>query len=120
MADITQLLDKARALGDALAAHDVPRAYHAAQQAARRDSGAQTLMRDYHAQINHIRDMEAQQRPIEVADKQKLKDLEQRMATSDVLRQLMRAQADYVALMNQVNEVMEAPLLALAEGLPSK
>jgi cell fate (sporulation/competence/biofilm development) regulator YlbF (YheA/YmcA/DUF963 family) len=116
--DIQDLLTSARALGAALAAHPTVCAYYAAQRAARADGNAQRLMRDYHAKLNQIQQFEAEQKPIEVADKQKLKSLEAEMAGNDALKALMRTQADYVALMAQVNGAIDGPLGELNTGEP--
>lgn len=114
MADYGDLLAKAGALGEALAAHPTVRDYHAAQKAARDDRTAQELVTTYQTQLGRIRTLEASGKPVEVADKQKLKTIEQQMSGSDVLKRLMRAQADYIDLMNRVNQAMDAPLAALA------
>ena len=114
MPDIQNLLTKARELGEALAAHQTVRDYHAAQQAVRHDQSAQKLLQDYQTQIAHLQELDAAQQPIEVADKQKLKGFEGQMASHPTLKTLLRAQVDYVQLMTQVNQAMEAPLTALA------
>ncbi len=118
MSQIPELLAKARELGEALAAHPHVTTYYAAQRAARGDAAAQKLLQDYHSHLNRISQLEAEQKPIEVADKHKLRDLENQIAGQEALKILMRAQADYVALMNQVNQAMEAPLAEL--GVPEK
>ena len=110
MQDTENLLSKAQQLGEALAAHPGVKAHYEAQRCVRTDTAARKLLKDYQAQLDHIRQMEAQQQPVEVADKQKLKQLEAQMAGNEVLKTLMRTQTDYVALMNQVNQAMEAPL----------
>ena len=103
---------QARALGEAIAAHPRVRDYTAAQQALRQDPSAQSLLQAYGQQAERIRTLEQAQKPVEVADKQKLAEIEGQMATNEALKLLMRCQADYVELMNQVNQAMEAPLTA--------
>ena len=68
------------------------------------------MLKAYTEQARHIHTLEVEQKPIEVADKHKLAEYEQKMASNAALKEFMRAQADYVALMNQVNQAMEAPL----------
>ena len=118
MQDIQDLLTKARALGQALAAHPVVKTHHAAQQAVHADAAAQKLLTNYQMQLNHVRDLEAQLKPVEVADKQKLKTLEAQIAGQESLKLLMRTQADYVALMAQVNREIDGPLASLAPPEP--
>jgi len=120
MADDQDLLGKATALGQALASHPRVREHYAAQRGVREDAAAQQLLRDYQTHLNHIHQLEAEQKPIEVADKQKLKDFETQMAGNEALKALMRTQANYVALMAQVNQAMEAPLAGLRGPEPAK
>lgn len=112
MADIRGLLDQARALGEAIAKHPHIQVFLAAQDNARKDGEAQQLLEAYKKQAEHIRLLEAQRKPVEPADKRKLADYEQKLASNPALKELMRAQADYVALMNQINRAMEGPLAA--------
>lgn len=107
---------KARSLGEALAAHPLVRDYYAAQQAARTDEAARKLLTDYQQHVAHLHQLEAEQRPIEPADKRKLHEFETGMATNEALKRLMRVQADYVALMSQVNQAMDEPLVALTQS----
>ena len=118
MSDVQDLLTEARALGETLAAHPVVRAHRAAQRAIQSDAGAQKLLVDYQNHLNQIHDLEAQRKPVEPAHKQKLRSLETAMAGQESLKTLMRTQADYVALMNQVNQAIDEPLASLAGPEP--
>lgn len=119
MSDEQELIGKARALGEALARHPRIRAHLQAQRAVANDESAQKVLRDYEAQLQHIRKLEAEQKPVEVADKQRLAALQGELAGNDALKQLMRTQTDYVALMSRVNQAMDAPLSAAAQEEPS-
>ncbi|MBU0639992.1 MAG: YlbF family regulator [Planctomycetes bacterium] len=112
MADTKELMAQAQALGNAIAGHARVRDYLAARQAVQNSVDTQTLLRDYQQHTEHIRKLEAEQKPIEVADKQKLAALEHRMSGDDALKSLMRSQADYAELMTQINRAMEAALVA--------
>lgn len=112
MTDIQELLDRARALGEAIANHPHVQAFSAAREKVEKDAEAQQVLKAYEEQARHVRQLEAERKPIEVADKRKLAECEQGMASNEALKELMRRQADYVALMNQVNQAMEAPLAA--------
>lgn len=116
MPDVQDLLSKASALGTALAAHPTVQAHYQAQRAVRADTVAQKLLQDYQGHLNHIRQLEAEMNPIEVADKQKLKALEGQMAGQESLKALMRTQADYIALMSQVNNAIDGPMAGLAQA----
>ena len=119
MDELREVLDKARALGEALAAHPRMRDYTAARQAVAGDTNAQDLLKSYSEQAEHIRRLEATQQPVEVADKQKIAEIEKGMAANEALKRLMRSQADYIELMNRVNEAMEAPLAPTQQADPS-
>lgn len=110
MSDVQDLLKKADELGRAIAGNEKVRAYLTARTAVQNDSDAQALLRDYQAQAVHVQQLQAQQQPIEVADKQKLAELEGKMAGNESLKGLMRTQADYIELMNKINQAMEKPL----------
>ncbi len=116
MSTTQELLVKARELGIALAAHPSVRAHLAAQQAVRTDADARQLLYEYQAQLQHIDQLRVTQQPIEPADRQRLRDLENRMAAQESVKNLMRTQADYAALMAQVNEAIDGPLSALNAG----
>ena len=110
MAEVQELLEKAHALGEAIAKHPYVQAFVAARERTEKDPQAQELLKAYSQQAERIRRLEAQGKPIEVADKRKLAEFEQKLASDAALKDLMRAQVDYVTLMNQVNQAMEAPL----------
>ena len=114
MQGMQDLVARAGELGEALAANPTVIAHYEAQRAVRDDKSAQQLLKDYQEQMTRIQQFEAQNKPIEVDDKRKLKELEAGMAGNDALKALMRTQADYVALMNDVNQAMDAPLAKLA------
>ena len=120
MSDMQDLLARAGVLGEALAAHPTVRGHYDAQRAVRTDTSAQQLLRDYQDHAKRMRQLEAEQKPVEVEDKRKLRDLEQQMARHETLKRFMRTQADYVALMAQVNAAMDAPLAALLPPEPAE
>lgn len=112
MSDTHDLVRRARELGEALAQHPAIRQFQQARQAVQADPAAQDLLKQYMQQAGRIRQLQAGGKPIEVADKHKLRDLEHAMASNDALKQMTRWQTEYLALMNQVQSAMEAPLLA--------
>jgi cell fate (sporulation/competence/biofilm development) regulator YlbF (YheA/YmcA/DUF963 family) len=110
MTDAVDVLSKARLLGEALAAHPRVQAMHAAQRSVHADQAAQALLKQYQEHAAAIRRREAEGKPIEPADKRKLAELESGMAGNEALKRMMRAQADYLDLMNQVHETMDGAL----------
>lgn len=111
-----ELLQQATALGAALAEHERVKAFLAAQQAVQRDAAAQQSLRAYSEYAQLIHTKEAQQQPIEPEEKHKLAELEQELSASDIVKELMRRQADYLELMREVNDAISAPIGAAAKA----
>ena len=86
MAEVQGLLDQARALGEAIANHPLMQAFAAARAKVENDTAAQQVLKAYEEQAKHIRQLEAQRKPIEVADKRKLAECEQKMASNQALK----------------------------------
>ncbi len=116
MPEIQDLLDKARALGTALAAHPIVRQYHAAQRTMRADDEALELFQAYQRQAERIRQLEAENLNVGDSERAKLQTLQSRFAGNTSLKDLLKSQTEYVHLMSQVNQAMEAPLNALLQG----
>lgn len=110
MNDAAPLLDQARTLGRAIAAHPRIKAFLEARDQIGRDPAAQKILGTYQQAMEKLQQLEAENKPIEVADKHKIRDLEAEMSANDAIKALMRTQADYVELMTQVNRAMEEPL----------
>jgi cell fate (sporulation/competence/biofilm development) regulator YlbF (YheA/YmcA/DUF963 family) len=116
MADTQELINQARTLGEAIAKHSDVRAFLSARAAVEQNADAQTLLKAYSEHAQQIRRLEAEQKPIEVADKHKLAEYEQQMASNEALKKMIAAQVNYVALMNRVYQAMEAPLAAVQKS----
>jgi len=110
MADTQELINQARALGEAIARHPDVQAFLRARTEVEEDAAAQELLKAYSAHAQHLRQLEVEQKPVEVADKHKLAEYEQQMASNEALKKMVAAQVGYVTLMNKVNQAMEAPL----------
>ena len=110
MADDQQLINQAKSLGQAIAAHPSVQAFLKARDAVLKDTDAQRLMTDYQRHTDKMGQLEMENKPIEVADKHKLRELETGMASNPALKELMRSQADYTYLMTRINQAMEEPL----------
>lgn len=112
MADDQQLINQARSLGQALAAHPSVQAFLKARDAIMKDTQAQQIMANYQRHTDKLAQLEIENKPIEVTDKHKLRELETGMASNPALKELMRTQADYTYLMTRINQAMEEPLHA--------
>lgn len=106
------LIEQARSLGEAIAKHSTVQAFIAARRATEGDTTAQELLKEYAAAAQRVQQLEQTQQPIEPADKQRLAMAQQKMAGHDAVKELMRTQSDYAALMYRINEAMQKPLEA--------
>ena len=100
------LIAKAQELGRLLAEHKRFEALIAARDAVRKDAAASKLLRDYDAKAQHIHALLAQGKPVEVADKRTLSELEQQMASNESLKTMARAQADFSEMMSKINRAI--------------
>lgn len=106
----TELFTQARALGEALARHERVASFLAARDALTRDAQAQRLMQDYQRHAERLDQLAHERKPIEVADKRTLAELEGQLSTNACVKEFMRRQADYLELMNHVYAEIEGPL----------
>jgi len=110
MADMAELLSLANRLGDAIAAHPRVKAFVQAQAAVEKSDEAKKLLNTFEFAAARIHELEQQGQPIEPEDKRRMRDSEQALSRSAELQALMRAQADYIELMNEINTAMSAPV----------
>ena len=104
-----EILGLACQLGKRIAEHPRGKAFREAQRALAEDSEAQSLLKEFNDQAQHIQALEAQNRPIEPEDKRKLADTQQRVAGNPYLSSYAKAQADYLEMMQQVSSAIENP-----------
>lgn len=115
MASTQEILDDARKLGEKIAEHDTTRKLERALKALDADTKAQRALNDYHRHIQAIAEKEQQGKPIEVADKKKLTELQNVVVTNAALRDFQVAQMDYMDLLRKVDEAMTGEV-----GLPEE
>jgi cell fate (sporulation/competence/biofilm development) regulator YlbF (YheA/YmcA/DUF963 family) len=118
MAEMTELLNQARTLGEAIAANPKVKSFLAAQADVSADAEAQRLLADYQRHAQEMQQLASEQKPIEPELKHKLASCEQAMASHESLKRLMRAQADYIDVMNAINQAMEEPLARQIKSPP--
>ena len=107
---MTNLLELARQLGQTIAADERTAKLNQAQEALNQDEAARKLLQDYQQQAEHIRKLEAAQKPIEVEEKHKLIELEQNISTNAVIGEMTRRQVDFVDMMRKVKETIDAQI----------
>ncbi|MFN0134532.1 MAG: YlbF family regulator [Phycisphaerae bacterium] len=107
MADRTELLNLARTLGRLVAQQPEVRAFNKAREALMKDADAMRLNQEYSRHVQQLQQMEMQGKPIEVADKRKLQELQSTLAGNDSMKNVTRFQADYLMLMELVQKAMD-------------
>jgi len=108
------IIAKARELGKLIGSNERTRAFLAAAKAASEDSAAQEVMRAYQTHAEKLQRLEYEGKPIEPDDKRKLAESQLAVASNSRLKELSRLQADYLELMNKVNDAIEASIGAVA------
>ena len=104
------MLKLASELGRKIA--DGPRfkALRDAENAVEQDKDSHELLKSAEEQRTKIAMLEARQEPVSPEDKHKMRDLNEAVRASDRLNALIRAQADYMELMNRVNAAIRKEL----------
>lgn len=104
---MNDILELAADLGKRIAAD--PRAQRLAQsqQALAKNIEARQLISDYEKQQQKMTELEMAGKPIEPEDKRRLVELHQNVAANQILKELLKAQMDYVELMAMVSEHIE-------------
>ncbi len=102
-----KILELASKLGKQVA--EDPRAVRMAeaQKALSESLQDRQLLADYESQQKKIYELEARNTPVEPEDKRKLAELHQKVTGSDVIKAIVKAQADYVELMTTVSRKIE-------------
>ncbi|MEX0777310.1 MAG: YlbF family regulator [Phycisphaeraceae bacterium] len=120
MASTEEILKDARELGKKVATHDAAQKLERAIKSLQGDTEAQRLLTDFNRAVQAIGEKEAQGKPIEVADKHKIEELQNKVVRNLVLRNFQLAQMDYLDLMRKVDEAMagQAPGATAPEAGP--
>lgn len=111
-----KLIELAQKVGQQLARHDRTQSLKKAQQLVADDPQANTLVEEYHKQINKIAELERQNKPIEVDDKHKLQEIEEKIKANSALGELTRRQADFMELMQKVKHAIDDQLETELKG----
>lgn len=101
------IIAHARELGKKIAAHPRTTAFMKAARAVAADKQAQEVLRAYQNQMKAIHELESAGKPVEVADKRKMADCEAAVASNNLLKEMMKHQADYLEMMNRINNAID-------------
>jgi cell fate (sporulation/competence/biofilm development) regulator YlbF (YheA/YmcA/DUF963 family) len=93
---------------------DPPRfkALRAARDAIRADPAARKALADYQTHVDHLQQLQAARKPIEVADKRRLAELETALSGNAKVMAMSKAQADFSELMSRINRAIYEKIAA--------
>ena len=106
-----EILDLAGRLGKRIAEDSRAKQMTAAQTALEKSLADRQLLNDYERQQQKIYELEVGGKPIEPDDKRRLADLHGRVVGSAVIKQVLKAQADFLELMTTVSQRIEQEAL---------
>lgn len=105
-----QLIELAKRLGQQMAAHERTTLLKAAQKEVDGNEEAEQLIKAYQTQAQKMVELEKAKKPIEVADKQKLSELEDGIGMHSALSELTRRQVDFVDMMRKIKQAIDEQL----------
>ena len=105
------IIEQARKLGQLIATDPRAKSMRDAQSALRNSPNDQKLLEAYDAQQHRIMELEHQGKPIEPEDKRKLQSLHEQVISSRAIKDLLKAQSDYIELMTAVTTELETQAL---------
>jgi cell fate (sporulation/competence/biofilm development) regulator YlbF (YheA/YmcA/DUF963 family) len=112
MPTITEL---AAQLGQAVATSPQAAKLRAAKDELDRHADIAAMLKEFSAQAEKVAKLEEANKPIEIADKHKLQELQDKLVSHEVFKRFTAAQMDYVDLMRQVNTELRKHLAAVEE-----
>ncbi|MHC4135585.1 MAG: YlbF family regulator [Planctomycetota bacterium] len=101
------IVKQAEKLGEAIAGHGRCKALAAAREALAKDEAARQLQEDYDAAAETLQKKKAAGEVLEPEEKRREAELRSRLADSETLAALVRAQADFHELMVAVSKALE-------------
>ena len=107
MDEITQLAER---LGKAVAASVEATKLREARKALDAASDVSKTLDEYREQSEKVARLDTENKPVEVEDKHKLRDLHEKLVSSEVFKQFTAAQVDYVDMMRKVNGALQSQL----------
>ena len=110
------IVELARRLGKAIADSPASAALHAARKAVTEHPEAGRLFKEFQDQSLKIAKLESEEKPVEVDDKHKLRDLHEKLIATEEFKKYTAAQVEYADLMRQVSEAIQLELEGEQKG----
>ena len=106
MATDEQVIKAALEIGKLLGDHPKVSRLEAAVDKLREDTEAQRALNDLNRQLQSVAEKEMAGQPVEVSDKQKMRDLQNAVVHNLVLQEFQLAQMDYVDLVRKLDDAL--------------
>ena len=103
-------LAAAAELGRKIAQEAAFQRLRAAEGAVQSDAASQKILEEFERQRRKIEALESARKPVEPQDKQEIRRLSDAVHNAPKLQELVRAQADYMELMDKVNKAIQQAL----------
>jgi cell fate (sporulation/competence/biofilm development) regulator YlbF (YheA/YmcA/DUF963 family) len=103
-------LAAAAELGRKIAQEEAFQRLRAAEGAVQHDAASQKILEEFERQRRKIEALEDARKPVEPEDKHEMIRLSDAVHGAPKLQELVRAQADYMELMNRVNKAIQQAL----------
>ena len=104
------IVELAGRLGKAIADSPAAAELRAARKAVTDHPEAGRLFKEFQDQSLKIAKLESEEKPVEVDDKHKLRDLHEKLIATEQFKKFTAAQVEYADLMRQVSEAMQSKL----------
>jgi len=104
------VIELARRLGQAMAQAPAAVAVRAARKELDAQADLKQTLDDYQKQVGKVARLEQAGKPVEVEDKHRLRELNDKLVASEVFKKYTAAQVDYVDLMRKVNDAIRKEL----------
>ena len=105
-----KLIEMAQELGRQIAANERTVLLKKAQKMVDEDREADNLVKEYQQQGQKIQKLEMEQKPIEVADKHALREIEQKISANESLKEMTKRQVEFVDLMRKIKQAIDEQL----------
>lgn len=102
------IIAEARALGKKIAGHPRMKNFVTAARAVAQNREAQDVLKRYQDQAQKVQMLEMNGKPIEPDDKRLLADLQGKVASNELLKNMLRYQADYLEMMKRINDAIDS------------
>ncbi len=112
---MSAIIELARRLGRAIAGSSQAADLKAAREQLDSDEDTSRCLTEYREQAEKVARLEQDNKPVDVDDKHKLKELQGRLVSSETFKKYSAAQVEYVDLMRKVHDVLSDEL-AETEG----